>query len=396
MTTIPLSTLACTIDATGISAPAYADILATLQSQFRSIYGSDVDLDPDTQDGQWLAILAAAVNDCNNACVGVYNQFSPATAQGAGLSSNVKLNGLTRDVPTNSTADLTIVGQANFPVVNGQISDGVNVWALPASVTIPGGGSVVATATCVTPGAITAGANTITQIVNPQRGWQSATNAAAATVGQPVETDAALRRRQASSTAIVAMTPLQAITAAVGQVTGVTAIVPYENATGTTDGNGLPPHSISLVVSGGDAVAIATAINNKKGQGVATYGTTSEIVQDPAGVPKTINFFRPTAERIVISLTVTPLTGFVSTTKTVIQNALISFVSGLPIGYGGGVAIGDLVAAAKLPAPLGQTYKIESGALQACLFGGSLGTTDIALAFNQQATLQASDITIAP
>lgn len=396
MTAIPLETLACTIDATGISAPVYGDILATLQFQFQSIYGSDVDLDPDTQDGQWLAILAAGFNDSNNACIGIYNQFSPATAQGAGLSSNVKLNGLSRDIPTNSTADLTIMGQAGVAVINGQITDGSNVWALPAEVDIPGGGSVIATATCTTPGAVAAAENTINQIVNPQRGWQSATNASAAPPGQPVETDSALRQRQATSTAIVAMTPLQAITAAVGQVVGVSAIQPYENDTGTTDGNGLPPHSISLVVSGGDAVAVATAINNKKGEGVATYGTTSEIVEDPAGVPKTINFFRPTAKRIVVSLTVTPLTGFVSTTKTAIATALSNAVGALAIGFNGGVAIGDLMAAAKLPGPLGQTYKIESGALEACVFGGSLGTADIALAFNEQAGLAAADITIAP
>jgi uncharacterized phage protein gp47/JayE len=398
MPTIPLDTIACTVDETGISAPSYPDILATLQARYQAIFGSDIVLDNSTQDGQWLAIQAAAQNDTNSATIAAYNQFSPTTAVGVGLSSIVKTNGLQREVPSNSTADITVIGPDGTIISGGIVSDvnGLNTWALPATVAIDGTGEATVTATCTAPGAITATSGTLTRIVNPQRGWQSATNASAAAPGAPVELDPALRQRQAASTAQPALTPLQAITANVANVPGVTSVSPYENDTSTTDGNGIPGHSICLVVSGGDATAIATAINNKKGPGGGTYGTTSITVEDPAGIPKTINFFRPTPVRIVISLTLTPLTGYVSSTKTAISNALIAWVTGLSTGYAGGVANGDLVAAAKLPAPLGLTYKIEAGALEAMVFGGSLGTADIALAFNQEAMLQASDITIAP
>ena len=58
MPTYPLSTLAATISATGISAPTYDEILTSLQTSFQSIYGSDAYISADSQDGQMLAVFA--------------------------------------------------------------------------------------------------------------------------------------------------------------------------------------------------------------------------------------------------------------------------------------------------------------------------------------------------
>ena len=172
MTTYPLPTLAATITSTGISAPSYADIYQSLQASFQAIYGSDSYIDPDSQDGQMLAIFAQAMNDANNATIAAYNSFSPTTAQGTGLSSNVKINGLKRLVPSNSTVNVTIVGVAGTTITNGIVGDTAgNQWALPASVVVPGGGSIVVTATCTAPGAINAAPATVTSIVTPTQGW---------------------------------------------------------------------------------------------------------------------------------------------------------------------------------------------------------------------------------
>jgi hypothetical protein len=65
MATYPLPTLSAQVTSAGISAPAYSDILLSLQASFRAIYGSDAYLEADSQDGQFLAIMAQAINDCN-------------------------------------------------------------------------------------------------------------------------------------------------------------------------------------------------------------------------------------------------------------------------------------------------------------------------------------------
>ena len=220
MPTFPLSTLAAQVTAAGISAPSFPDILESLQTSFKLIFGSDAYVDPDSQDGQWIAIIAAAINDSNATAIAVYNSFSPSTAQGVGLSIVVKINGLARHVPTNSTADVTLVGVFGTTIINGKVGDGLgNRWSLPASVTIPSGGSIIVTATCDTVGAVSAPAASIVNILTPTLGWQTVTNVNPATVGAPVESDAALRLRQSVSTALTAETPLKAILGAVASLT---------------------------------------------------------------------------------------------------------------------------------------------------------------------------------
>jgi uncharacterized phage protein gp47/JayE len=363
MATYPLATLACTIDSTGISAPSYADILASLQASFQSIYGSDIYIEPDSQDGQWLAVLAQMINDGNQADVTVYNGYSPSYAQGVALSSQVKINGLRRDSSSNSTAVVTLVGQAGTPINNGVVQDdNKNLWNLPESVNIPLSGTIDVTATAQQPGAITAIAGAINTINTPTRGWQSVTNANAATPGDPVETDAALRKRQSTSTSLAALTPLQAIKAAVGNVAGVGRYEVYENPTGATDSNGIPAHSIAAVAEGGDVTTIAETIEEKKSPGTGTYGTTSVGVTDPAGVPITINFFEMTEVPIVVQVTVVPLTGYVSTTKTLISEAVVAYLSGFAIGQDS--YLGKLFGPANLS---GDAATSSSGQTQAAL-----------------------------
>src|SRR5260364_341470 len=74
---------------------------------------------------------------------------------------------------------------------------------------------------------------------------------------------------------------------------GVRRYSAYENDTDTTDGNGLPSHSIALVVEGGDAERIAQAIAAKKTPGAGTYGTTTTLIHDRYGIEHPIRFFRP-------------------------------------------------------------------------------------------------------
>ncbi|QEL21721.1 hypothetical protein FQV39_03360 [Bosea sp. F3-2] len=111
---------------------------------------------------------------------------------------------------------------------------------------------------------VTALPGMVTGIGTPTRGWQSVTNSAAAVIGQPVELDAQLRKRQTVSTALPSLTVFEGTIGAVASITGVDRLKGYENDTGTTDANGIPAHSISLVVQGGDATAIAQAIAAKK------------------------------------------------------------------------------------------------------------------------------------
>ncbi|HAX7414578.1 TPA: hypothetical protein JTP30_003991 [Escherichia coli] len=325
--------LSATVTAEGISAPDYQTILDTLTSYFQQIYGSDAYLEPDSKDGQMVALVALAIHDANNTAISVYNCFSPATGYGAALTSNVKINGIARRGATNSTVDLVLTGTAGTSITNGTVKDTNNViWRLPASVSIGVGGTVTVTATCSNSGAVAALAGTITTINTPTRGWASVTNPAAATVGAPAETDAELRIRQGQSVALPSLTPFEGVDGAIANVAGVTRHKLYENDTGATDSNGLPPHSISAIVDGGDVTEIAQTIRGNKGQGTATYGTTSVTVPDTYGNPHVISFSRSTDVPIFVAITLKVFTGYTSQIGEQIKQAVADYINGLAIG----------------------------------------------------------------
>ncbi|MGF6837076.1 putative phage protein gp47/JayE [Paraburkholderia youngii] len=386
-----ITSVAPVINATGISAPVYSDILGYLISKYQAIYGSDIYLGNDSQDYQFLAVLARAMSDCNSACVAVYNSFLPAGAQGTGLSSLVKLNGLTRNVPTFSTAQLTIVGQANQTINNGLASDGTYQWALPSTVTIPAGGQITVTSTCTTLGAINAATGAINQIATPTFGWQSVTNASQAIPGAPVETDSALRIRQAASTMLPSQTVLAGIVGAVQQLTGVTACIGYDNDTNATNSLGIPPHSIALIVEGGTPSQIAQTIALKKTQGTGTYGTTSIQVADTNGLPITISFSAPSVVSIVVTINLTMLPGYSANVTSEIQNAVANYINALNPGQS--VSWSKLFLPANLNGSTDSaTYDITS--LQLAANAGPLGTSDIVIAYNQLATCLPSNVTV--
>ncbi|WP_144818119.1 MULTISPECIES: baseplate J/gp47 family protein [Enterobacteriaceae] len=325
--------LSATVTAEGIAAPDYQTILTTLTGYFKQIYGSDAYLEPDSKDGQMVALMALAIHDANNAAITVYSCYSPATAYGAALTSNVKINGIARKGATHSVADLLLTGVAGTAITNGSVKDNNNiVWMLPVSVAIGIDGTVTVTATCASSGAVAAPAGTITGMNTPTRGWTSVTNPAAATVGTAAETDAELRTRQSQSVALPSLTPFEAVDGALANVDGVTRHKLYENDTGATDINGLPPHSICGVVDGGDATAIAGTLRGKKGQGVSTYGSTAVTVTDLYDNPHLIYFSRPVNVPIFASVTLQVFTGYTSQIGEQIKQAIADYVNGQSIG----------------------------------------------------------------
>lgn len=382
----------CTIDENGILKPDYEEVRAYLIEQFQAIYGADIYVEPDSQDGQLIAIFASAINDANAMAVQVYNAFSPSTARGVGLSSNVKINGIARRIASFSTVDLLITGQAGTTIAGGVATDEAgNRWSLPASVTIPSDGDITVTATSREIGAVEAAPNAITGIGTPTRGWQSVTNPAAATPGAPVESDAQLRIRQSVSTAIPSLTVFEGTMGAVASILGVARYRGYENDQDATDSNGIPGHTISIVVDGGDAQAIGEAIAAKKSPGTGTYGTTSVDVIDEYGVTRAIRFFRPTVVPIKAEITMTVGIGYSAAVAARIKQAVADYVNAIRIGDN--VVLSKLYLPANLFGGTGsQTFEI--GSMQIAKLASPLATADIPIAFNESATADIADISI--
>lgn len=369
------------IDDTGLHLPDYPAVLEDLQAKFRAIYGDDVYLEPDSQDGQMLAVFALALYDAYALAGSVYNAYSPATAQGAGLSRMVKINGIRRKTAGYGTADVRLVGQAGTVITGGMAADAAGKrWLIPAQTVIPESGEVTVTATAEESGDIRAAVGEISKILTPTRGWQSVTNPAAALPGVAVETDAELRRRQAVSTALPSLTVFEGTRGAVASVHGVIRSRGYENDTSEPDKNGIPGHSICMVVEGGDATAIAEAIAAKKGPGAGTYGSTEVLVRDRYGVPARICFFRLALVPVFLTVTIRPLQGYLSTSGERLRARLADYVGSLDIGED--VLLSRLYAPASLAGS--PTYDILS--IMAGTSAQAQATANVAIPFNAAAS----------
>lgn len=332
------TTPVCQITSVGCIRPDFASVLAYIQAAYRNIYGTDVYLGADSQDGQFMALLANTIHDCNGQTLSVYNAFSPATAQGAGLSSVVKINGIRRKIATYSTCDFLCVGQVGAQVTAGVVRDPNGTgWLLP-DFTIPVSGQILVTGASQTIGAIILPAGAVNTangkgaIATPQLGWQSAANPSAATVGQPIETDSQLRQRQSYSVALPAQTNLEGMIGALYAVEGVTRVKVYENDEPAANAFNVPGHCLWAIVEGGDAATIAAVIAAKKSPGVGTYGSVLTTLTDAYGIPHPIRFSRSTQIPVAWYVKLRPKAGYTLDVENAIKAALAAYTNGIDIG----------------------------------------------------------------
>jgi uncharacterized phage protein gp47/JayE len=372
------------ISSAGLVVPSFSDVQGNLISQAQSIFGSDIYLDNDSQDMQFIAALSSAIYDTMQMCQLAVNNQSPSTAIGTGLDSVIKFNGLTRLPATHSTCLVTCIGTAGTVISAGVVTDTSGYkWDLPANSTIPSGGVLSVTVTCETPGAVTADIGTITTIATPQYGWSSVSNAVAATPGTAAETDAELRYRQSVSTAAPSSTVLSGILSGVLNVSGVTRAVAYENATASTDSNGIPAHCVSVVAEGGADRLVADQIYYKKTPGCGTYGTTTIAETDSNGMTTNISFYRPSSVFIDVAISIKAMTGYSSTLASNIQTYVSDYLNSLQIGSD--VVISSLWGATIQAVPDIKSPAFSITGITAARHGGTLSASDIAIAFNEAA-----------
>ncbi|HHB0831488.1 TPA: baseplate J/gp47 family protein [Acinetobacter baumannii] len=386
-----LTSIAPVINQYGVTVSTYSEIVEHLKEKYREIYGQDVYLENDSQDGQWIGVIARVVADCNAAVADVYSSMSPSTADTDALSRNVKINGIRRTVATKSSVSVVLVGVAGTIINNGIVSDkNNNRWLLPAQIIIPAEGEIVVSAIAEKAGAILALPNAVTTISTPTRGWQSVNNPQASTLGAPVESNTKLRQRQALSTAIPSRSYTEGILGALFSLDGVSRCKVYENQKSFIDPLGLPPNSLAVVVAGGDDQLIAETIRVKKAPGCDLYGNTTVIRPTVYGDPVEIQYWRPNQVVVGLRLDLRTTTDYTVDIGEQIKYAIADYVNQLDIG--------DRISLNKLYVPAGlygaleaRTYELDSIQL---IINGSPKIGDYTLAFNEVAYCDSDDIEI--
>lgn len=324
------------IDEKGIHIPRYTDIVEDLVENAKSIFGSDVYLENDSQDYEIISAQASKLYDAMELLQSVYENRSPKTASGSALDSIVKINGMKRKVKTKSTCDVFLTGTPKTQITDGIAEDIQGVkWDLPKIVRIPESGKLTVTAICQEFDH-TAKANEICKIGTPTAGWESVINRQDAIKGQAFETDGNLRARQSISTCKPSKTVLEGTIGGIAEISGVIRQRVYENFDSAPDENGIPGHSIAVVVEGGDNQEIAKEIYLRKTPGTGTYGTEKIAVTtlDCYGKEQQImiSFFKPVYKDIFVTITIKALYGYTVELEEKIKQNVTEYLNGLRIG----------------------------------------------------------------
>jgi len=145
---------------------------------------------------------------------------------------------------------------------------------------------------------------------------------------EPGETDAEVRARISAALAARGTSTADALLAAVRSVPYVHKAKLYVNDTDETDANGIPGHSVAVVVQGGNAQKIAGAVYAKKAPGIGTYGSTAQTVTDGNGQAHTVCFSRNTDKAVFLYFTVKRLEGCDdAAVEAAIRPAVLEFVN---------------------------------------------------------------------
>jgi uncharacterized phage protein gp47/JayE len=372
------------IDESGLHIPTYNDIKQHLIDEAKIIFGEDIYLENDSQDYQFLILMADKIDDCYMTAQLIYNNRSTPTAIGAALDGLLKLNGLRRKLMTKSKCEVIISGEHRTNIINGIIADEENInWDLPDIVTIGADGTVTVTATCqIYSHSITAGR--LNRIVTPTIGWVSVINPEDSIDGRNFETDAEAKARQSESTANPSRTVLEGTDGAIAAIDDVTRRRVYENKTNIWQ-HGLPPHSITAVVEGGGDYAVAETIYNHKTPGCDTFGDIEIYVErdnifDIVDLLP-VSFFRPVYKEVFVTVYIKKLAGYSSAVDSLIISSNARYLNSIRIGD-------NLILSALwgISATVNQSIERPSFSIiniTAGFSGDQQFTTDLELAFNE-------------
>lgn len=290
------------------------DVNGATYAGMRAIYGADINVDPNSPDGQMVNIVAQAKVDVLDFLQQIYNSFNPDLAFGRSLDARCAINGVIRNPGTFTsqtvtvTVDraLTLPGLDTAPTAPFKVSDNNGTeYVLEATTVLSGAGATDLLFRAVLLGPVSSLPNAITRIVSVTLGVSSVNNAAGPDeLGLSEETDFELRIRRQKSVSLPSKGFLEGLVAALIDTAGVTGAKVYENNTNATDGDGIPGHSIWCVVEGGENDAIANAIYVKRNAGCGMKGTVTVNVVQVDGSIFVVQFDRPTDQDLWISFDV--------------------------------------------------------------------------------------------
>ncbi len=387
---------------TGVIVPDTSTLQDDVIAEYRAVFGADLAVTPDTPQGVLITVetLGRDFVARNNAALA--NQINPDLAGGVFLDAIWALTAGARIAATRSlVTEVTVTGVPGTIIPEGaQASVGAAgaVFETTSAVLLPSGGSTTVTFQAVDTGPIAAGVGALNTIVSGVLGWETVTNATAASLGKDEESDAAARSRRRNTLALQSVGLAEAIVSGLYTVDGVRSVFFRENYTDapiTVKGVNLVAHSIYAAVSGGSDSDIAAELLRRKGMGANWNGATTVNVVEPfSGQTYAVKFQRPDIIPIYAEVTVKQGTA-TGDPVTLVRDALVAYAEGDQLDepglvIGADVSAWELAGAVNRGAP--GLYVVSVGI--ATTPGGPYASTAISIDGDEQAQLLAGSISV--
>lgn len=344
-----------TVSSTGIQSPQTSEIKQAFKDVFTNAFGSNINLDDATPQGDIINDLSELKQLDNSALLYLLNQIDPDKAEGIFQDAIANLYFIKRLPATPSVVSCVVTGLA------GTVLNGINTGnpALAQSIsgdifecltttTIPASGTATVQFQSQEKGEIACGQNTINKIYVAVSGWDAVNNPTSGVVGSNEESRSEFSKRIKQSLAKNATGSLSAVYSAIFDVDGVTDLFVWENDTDETityRGIQLKPHSVYTCVNGGSGEDIAKAIYKSKSAGCDTNGTVQITYTDPiTTVVYDYSIYRPTTQNIYVNVSLYNAVG--PDIEVQMREAILNSFTGAD-GESVPISIGDSVYASK-------------------------------------------------
>ncbi len=307
----------------GIVTESYQESLDNLKESFRSIYGADVNLEQNTSDGQWLALLAQQKQDMLDLMIQYYNNLDVDRVVGIPQQILYKLNGLTIKAYNYSYCYVTVnvTSPVNLQGLDDNIDnqDGVgytvsdqngNEWILAESQNLSAGSHVLNFRASLL-GSITCTPNSINTMITVIKGVSSVNNDAVNYItGATGESDSQFRTRRNRCLAVPSQGFDDSIESQMLNLSNVTDCKVYDNRKDTAV-NDIPAHTVWVIVQGGTQEEIGRVIYANLPPGIPMKGEQQASVVKANGNIQVVNYDIPTAVDLYVMV---DIKSFTSTT----------------------------------------------------------------------------------
>lgn len=348
----------------GFTVKTIDEIIEEVSAVMRVRFGASIDLTDASIEGQIIRIMAEREAAIWEEMQKVHSSMDPDKATGSSLEAVSLFTGTYRRAASYSTVSLTFTGThgSSIPagsraavtstgdefvtvdscgltdltawanttafVVDDRVSNGGNSYVCIEAGTSAGSGGPTTESDDITDGTvhwrfmgngtavgdalaradetggIVATSGDITTIVTPIGGLDSVINLLDADLGDDEMSDENLRQLREFELGLQGSTTERALRAEVGRVSGVFAVTVFTNRTSLEDADGLPPHSVEVMVRGGDDDAIFQQVFDSVAAGVGTFGNQDGTAEDELGVEHDVSFSRPVEVPIYVDMTV--------------------------------------------------------------------------------------------